>query len=64
MVRHIHTWIDAKMEEAENDNAATGIGKACGLGLLEGMIDGCAVIGGLFFVNSVIATIAGVFKKK
>lgn len=64
MVRHILKWTDTKMEDTRDDNMAVGCTKAFGLGAVEGLVNACTIVGGVVLANSVIATIAGAFRKK
>lgn len=55
MIKAILNWSEAKTEELVSSNSKTkhGLAKAAGLGLLEGFIDTCALLGAYGFVLSV-----------
>ena len=57
MVRKLLEMISDKMDDVSTENTKSGTAKVCGLSFLEGMIDGCFVVGALAFL-------AGLFGKK
>lgn len=64
MIREIHEWIDAKMEEVyEEENDKKAYAKAAGLGWIEGTLDGLAVIGAASMLASGICLICSKIKK-
>lgn len=55
MNREILKWIDQKRYEAKNsDNLAKGLVKTCGLGMLEGIMDGLVIFGPLLIIDGII----------
>ena len=50
MVREILKWSDAKTKQYIEEDKKSSLAKCCGLGCLEGFIDGCAVVGAIGFV--------------
>lgn len=58
MVRKLLEMLENKSNEiAEKEPTKSNLAKACGLGMLEGMIDGAFIVGALAFL-------AGIFGKK
>ena len=57
MVRKLLEMIRNKMDDASTENTKSGEAKVYGLSFLEGMIDGCFIVGALAFL-------AGLFGKK
>ena len=56
MVREILEWCDKKQDESlEGDSEVILLAKSCGLGAIEGAIEGFAILG-------VIITITGIIK--
>ncbi len=54
MVREILKWSDAKTKKIIEEDEKAGFAKTCGLGALEGFIDGCAIVGAVGFVLTLV----------
>jgi hypothetical protein len=64
MIREIHEWIDEKMDEVyEEENDKKAYAKAAGLGMVEGGLDGLAIIGAFSIIMSGVCLVCSKFKK-
>lgn len=64
MVKRILHWNDKKMDELlnSNDRGFVASVKAIKIGVLEGFIDGAAIIGAAVVVKDVVCTIKKILK--
>lgn len=64
ITRKINEWIDKKDEENDGDYSALGYAKTAGLGMLEGLVDGCFIVGAAVYIGTSIKIIKALINCK